>query len=1070
MKVEQLDAFLRGASCFVVLSEAQLQRLRERVDIRSYTLGEVVFHQGDAGDRMYLVYSGKVRVLRAEDGGEVPLNTLYPGEHFGEMALVSGQARNATIRAAADSTLISVPADAVSDLLAESAELRQYFDQYVDRLQLWNFIKLVDRFGAHLRREQLRQLIDRFRAVTFDAGGEVLIQDRPCRSFYLIQAGRVRAQRDGRLDATLAPGDSFGAGPLLSDPPGVSRWTITAAEPVKLLALAADDFRRLLDDVPTLRKFFEEQLAHYQADEAASHFDKISMKVAAPSEPLEGAATDALHGDARPSAAPGESRVAPSSRATIGETVELTPVDAIDATVPVAAELNGEQAPSPPGKLGFWGRWRFAFSPQHDETDCGAACLAMVTAHHGRAVGVSRLRDLAGVGVEGASLAQLAEAAHSVGYRTRSLRLSADRLDGLRLPVILFWRGYHYVVLYALTDRHAYIADPAVGKVRIDRQALARDFSGYALEVEPTEEAEKVRARDSATSYVFRLLRGRWRLLSGIIAAVLIVKLCEYAFVVFTERIVNELKPFQGLGPFHLMLSIVVLATVLRIVLSIWQALAGARLGNDLDRSMLGRFFEHLLTLPTRFFKLRRIGDIMARFGDNSHVRALFTGGTLTVIIELPASVFWFYMMFSRNVELSLVVLAFLPLFIGFTLVSSPIMKRFMRRVIEDGAAESSSLIETVQAIDLVKATAVERPFHAKWQGLFEKSRRSSFRYQRILQAFGAAGASLQVLSSLAILWYGAVLVNRGQLNVGELVAFTMLAPLAIGPIMSLIGLWDELQEAKVSLERLSDVLDSDPEPQLPPDKRVRPERLSGRIKFEGVFFHYGTKHAPYVLRNITFEAKPGQSIAIVGRSGCGKTTLARLLLGLYQPTEGHIEIDRWKLSQLDLETYRGQIGVVLQENLLFSGTIADNIALGDTAPDREWMGEAAQLAGADEFITKLPLGYNTVVGEFGLTLSGGQRQRIALARALYRNPRILVLDEATSALDSLSEREIQKNMDVILRDRTAIIIAHKIATVRNADQILVLHEGRIVEQGTHDELFAKRGTYYYLASQQLNL
>ncbi len=500
MKVEQLDAFLRGASCFVVLSEAQLQRLRERVDIRSYKLGEVVFHQGDAGDRMYLVYSGKVRVLRAEDGGEVPLNTLYPGEHFGEMALVSGQARNATIRAAADSTLIAVPADAVSDLLTESAELRQYFDEYVDRLHLWNFIKLVDRFGAHLHREQLRQLIDQFETVRVEAGEKILVQDQPCRSFFLIQSGRVRAERDGRLDTTLAPGDSFGAGPLLGDPPGVSRWTITAAEPVKLLALAADDFRRLLDDVPTLRTFFEEQLAHYQADEAAPYFDRISLKAAAPREPLDRTPADAARG-----AAPSEGREGPSSRVTIGETVELTP---IDAAAPAGEEGEEQQTAPAPAKLGFWGRWWFAFSPQHDETDCGAACLAMITAHHGRAVGVSRLRDLAGVGVEGASLAQLAEAAHNVGYRTRSLRRSADRLDGVRLPAILFWRGYHYVVLYALSERYAYIADPAIGKVRINRAALARDFSGYALEVEPTDEAEKVRARDSATTYMVRLLQG----------------------------------------------------------------------------------------------------------------------------------------------------------------------------------------------------------------------------------------------------------------------------------------------------------------------------------------------------------------------------------------------------------------------------------------------------------------------------------------------------------------------------------------------------------------------------------
>ena len=1064
MKIEQLDAFLKNASCFVVLDDAQLERLRDRVAMRSFKLGEVVFNQGDAADRMYLVYSGKMRVLQTSEAGEVPLNTLYPGEHFGELALVSGEPRSATIRAAADSTLVSVPADAVRDLLAANAELRKYFDHYADRLTLWNFIKLVDRFGAHLRRDQLCRLVDQFQSIDVAEGTRVVVQGEAAECFYLIQQGRVKAERDGQLHATLAPGDSFGAGPLLSDPPEGSRWTITAVDPVKLLALGAADFRSLLDDLPRLRQFFEEQLAHYRADEAASHFDNISLT-----------ASELVRKDV--------DRDEPSESETPAPTSAEKTADEHVASDTIADGFAGEIEPlddepqaddtekaTAPARLGFWQRLRFAFSPQHDETDCGAACLAMITAHHGRAVGVSRLRDLAGVSVEGASLAQLSEAAHSVGYHTRALRLSPDRLDHLRQPAILFWRGYHYVVLYGLTEKHAYLADPAIGKVRVSRATLARDFSGYALEVEPTEEATKVRARDSATTYMLGLLADHRAVLAAIIVTTLIVKACEYAFVRLTEIIVETLHPGQGLNELRNILLIAIGATALSIGLSIWQGLAGVRLGNSLDRSMLGRFFDHLLSLPTRFFKLRRIGDIMARFGDNANVRSVFTGGMLTVIIELPMTAFWFYMMFARNVELSLVVLAFLPLFIGFTLWSSPIMKRSMRRVIEDGAAEQSSLIETVQGIDLVKALAVEKPFHAKWRGLFEKSLASDYRYQKIVQAFGAVGSSLQVLSTLILLWYGAVLVNAGELSVAELVAFTMLAPLAMQPIMSLVGLWDELQEAKVSLERLSDVLDSEPEPQLDADKRVYPRRIDGRIKFDGVYFHYGAKHAPYVLRNITFEAKPGERIAIVGRSGCGKTTLARLLLGLYQPTEGHVEIDRWNLSQLDLETYRRQLGVVLQENLLFSGTIRENIALGEATPEPQRVMEAAELAGVDEFVSKMPLKYDTVVGEFGLTLSGGQRQRVALARALYRNPRILVLDEATSALDSLSEREIQKNMDVILRDRTSITIAHKITTVRDADQILVLHEGRIVERGTHDDLFAKRGTYYYLASQQLNL
>lgn len=1060
MNVDQLESGLRKCSCFSLLADEELAAIREQAEIRHYKLGQVVFRQGEEGDAMYVVYSGKVRVLREEHGDELPLNTLFAGDHFGEMALVSREPRNATIRSAADSALISIPAVAVTQLLEKNQELRQYFDRYADRLELWNFIKLVGQLGTQLKPPQLRQLVDQFHPREFADGEEILTSGEVPDSFFLIQSGRVSVLKEDKVQATLTSGDTLGGSALVEQPPVGNFYTIRADGPVQTLALAAENFCQLLIDVPQVRAYFEERAAFTRADDAVEHFASVTTRVR--DEAAAEVKEKSLSAGEIPTFEPSDvSRPdAPISSEKLDQVEELAP-----DTGPVA-----EQQPS--GSIGFYQRWQFPYIPQHEEVDCGAASLAMITAYYDRPVGVSRLRDLAGVSTSGASLTQLVHAADEVGYETRSLRVSADRLGKLKLPVVLFWKGYHYVVLYALTARHAYIADPAMGKIKITLEELERDFSGYALEVTPTEAAERIRSKPRATQRIVTLMMQNLKPLGTILFVSLLLILIGLVPPLFTQQMMDKVLIPEGgsLTTLNLVALGMVAASVMGIGMSVLRGLIAVRLSQRLDKTLLLEFYEHLLTLPTRFFKLRRTGDIVARFGDNQNVRDLFTAGTMTAVLDSLMVVVYFVWMFYWNARLATVVLLFVPLFVGFTFLVSPVMKRMHRRLLEEGAAHESNLIESIGSIDVIKAMAIEDPMRKKWEELFAKFLKSQYRSQKLEQTFEAIGGSLSVLSNVTLLWYGASLVLEGSLTPGEFMAFQMLAGQVTGPLGRVIGLWDQLQQARVSLERMSDVLDNDPEPQPPTEERVYPKVIRGRVKFDGVFFHYGSKGAPYVLRNVSFEAKPGQRIAIVGRSGSGKTTLARLLLGMYRPTEGKITLDNWDFQRVDLSTYRRQIGFVLQENLLFSGTILENIALGDPEPDRQRAEEAATLASAHDFIRSMPLAYDTVVGEFGLTLSGGQRQRVNIARALYRNPQILVMDEATSALDSLSEREIQKNLDAILAERTSFIIAHKISTVREADLILVLHDGTIVEQGTHDELIARRGTYYYLAAQQLNL
>jgi len=446
------------------------------------------------------------------------------------------------------------------------------------------------------------------------------------------------------------------------------------------------------------------------------------------------------------------------------------------------------------------------------------------------------------------------------------------------------------------------------------------------------------------------------------------------------------------------------------------------------------------------------------------------TESTISTILNVLMTFVYFIVLFMYNVKMTLLLIAFVIPIGVLTVAVTPKIKDYARREFEASTDAESVLMETISGAETVKAMGIERPMRMRWEKKYVKALDVQYRSRRFDILMGLVGQLLNSATTVVILWVGANMVLSNELTIGQLIAFNMLMGSVMSPLMGLIGLWDELQETGVAMERLGDVLDIEPE-QKPADieSRILLPELDGRIRFEEVFFRYGGKETPFVLENINLDMAPGELVAIVGPSGSGKTTLAKLVVGFYPPTGGKIYIDGYDLNVVDTEYYRRQVGYVMQNNLLFSGTIVENIAAGEENPDKRRVVEVATLADAHGFISAMPLGYEQIVGERGMGLSGGQMQRLCIARALYHDPRVLVLDEATSALDTQSESNILKNMQGVLEGRTAIVIAHRLSTIMNADKILVLYNGSIVEEGQHKELVDRKGMYYQLVQRQMS-
>ncbi len=541
---------------------------------------------------------------------------------------------------------------------------------------------------------------------------------------------------------------------------------------------------------------------------------------------------------------------------------------------------------------------------------------------------------------------------------------------------------------------------------------------------------------------------------------------------IFTQNIIDKVIAHGNSSLLNAMALGMILVLVFRVLVGMLREYLIVHTGMRIDLRMLITFYKHLLALPLGYFKVRKIGDFISRFGENLKIRHFMTNIALTLALDTLFIIVYICLMFYYNILLAGIALIFIPLFVTAALVFTPMLKRMNVDSFAAGVESQSHLIESINAIDTVKAMNTEYSTRWKWEEKFIKNLNVDFRLALTAKSFNSLGDFIGALATVAILWMGARQVMQGSLSIGELMAFMVLMGNVITPINRIIMAWDAVQQTLVSVDRLNDVLTAERE--FPESVDESPgivlRGTRGEVVFQNVYFRFGGKDDPYILSNISLKVDPGMRAAIVGRSGSGKSTLVKLVARFYNATEGRICIDGIDIRNIDLASLRRSVGFVLQENFMFNGTIRENIALGD--PDCSFLNvvQAAKLANAHEFISSLPMGYETRIGESGLQLSGGQKQRISIARVLYTDPKIIVFDEATSSLDSESEQAIHQNMDAILARKTAFIIAHRLSTVRNADVIFVLDNGEIVEYGSHADLMEKRGLYHYLVHQQLNL
>ena len=694
----------------------------------------------------------------------------------------------------------------------------------------------------------------------------------------------------------------------------------------------------------------------------------------------------------------------------------------------------------------------------------------MICRHFGRAVGISHIRQVVHTQTDGTTLAGITRGAEELGLAARSIRASKSRLDDLPLPAVAHWEGNHWVVVYRVDDNHVRVADPARGLRRIPREEFLERWSGYTSVVGYTERLAEAPEARTSLAWVKPFLRPHRRLVLFAVGLSIAAAVLELVLPILTQVVVDRVLPSGNLDLLWIVMAAIVAVLLAITAATFAQSYLLSKVAVRFDVATLDFLTGRLLDLPMSYFSTRRTGDIERRLLGARQVRAFFIQSgvqALTSATQLLASL---GLMFFYSWTLALVYLVTVPAYAGLMRFSAKRLRPMYDNLEEAYGRYSSAQIDAIRGIETVKALAAEQALRRLMLGRFQSLADRVFRTEFLVLAYQGSLQLVAFASFGLFLLVGAIEVVHGSLSLGEFVAFNALVALATGPILVLLSLWDQGQLARVLFDRLDDVLEPEPEQGADRDRLRTVSTLGGRVELHGVGFRYGGPEAPAILEGVTLTVEPGETVALAGRSGSGKTTLIKLLAGLLEPTEGEILFDGFELRTLDYRTLRRRIGFVLQESYLFDDTIAANIAFGETTPDPVKVAWAAKAANAHEFVERLPLGFDTRVGESGLRLSGGQQQRIAIARALYHRPPILLFDEATSALDTESERAVKESLDELLVGRTSFVIAHRLSTVRDADRIIVLERGRLVESGTHDELMARQGLYFYLASQQLEL
>lgn len=710
-------------------------------------------------------------------------------------------------------------------------------------------------------------------------------------------------------------------------------------------------------------------------------------------------------------------------------------------------------------------RRRVPWIRQMEVADCGAACLAMVLAYHGKQVRLDELRDMTSTNRDGVDAFALTQAARRYGLSARGVAADLDALDHLPPGSILHWEFTHFVVFERVGSKSVHIVDPALGRRRVSMETLRHAYTGVAIVFEPGEDFQRSGLEAKGTWRYLRPLLGQSRMLTRVLATSVLIRLVALALPLLTGLVVDEIAPRNDRHLLFVVGAALGGVVAYHFLASLLRGHLLLQLRTHLDVRLTTSFVEHLVDLPYGFFLKRSAGDLMMRLQSNAVVREILTTGAFSALLDGSLASFYLVLLVALSPPLAALVLGLGLLQVAVLVLSWRRNQHLMSESLQVEAKAQSYTYELLAGIETLKASGAERRAAEHWEGLFVDEVNVALARGRLNAAIEAVMGALEMGSPLAILVYGGFQVLDGSMSLGTMLAATALAAGFLEPLATLVETGLQVQLTRSYMERINDVLDKPREQQG--QAVVRAHRLSGHVRAEAVSFAYGYL-APPVVRDVSLEVQPGQQLGIVGRSGSGKSTLAHLLLGLYTPTSGRILFDEADLTELDVHSLRRQVGIVTQRPYLFGSTIRENIALSDPGIPLEAVVEAARLACIHDDIIAMPMGYETPLLDGGASLSGGQQQRIALARALVHRPAILLLDEATSDLDSVTEQMVLDNLDSL--HCTRIVIAHRMSTITSADLVLVMEEGRIVEQGTHDDLMTLGGAYRQLVATQVGL
>jgi ATP-binding cassette subfamily B protein len=724
---------------------------------------------------------------------------------------------------------------------------------------------------------------------------------------------------------------------------------------------------------------------------------------------------------------------------------------------------------------------RFPFYKQLDAMDCGATCLRMISKHYGKYYSIEYLREITFVDREGVSLMSIADAAERIGIHTLGVKVTYERMiDDLPLPCVAHWRQIHFIVVHKISKTHVWIADPAAGKFKITKEEFLNGWvsdvndgeeKGILLLMETTPEFFQTKGQKiekKGFSFLFGYLKNYKKLMVQIALGLLAGSAISLIFPFFMQSLVDIGIPTGDKSFIFLILVAQLFLTLGKTAIEFIRGWILLEVGSRVNISLVSDFLAKLMNLPVRFFDTKLTGDLLQRISDNSRVEHFLTSSTLSTLFSFFNFIIFGGILAYYNIKIFAIFIVATFLHIGWIVLFLKKRKELDYKRFDQASKNQSQLIQLINGMPEIKLHNAERQKRWQWERIQAQLFVLSRSYLAVDQYQHVGATLINEIKNILISYVAALAVIENHMSMGMMMSMQFIVGQLNGPVEGIINFILEAQSASISLERMNEIHSKDNEEVIEDKLSYIPENQS--LILDNVEFNYGGPHSPLILNKVNMVIPLGKKTAIVGTSGSGKTTILKLLLNFYQPTSGAIRLGDTNINSFKNSLWREKCGVVMQDGFIFSDTIAKNIALGDEVVDKKNLLFAVKIANIQSFIETLPLGYNTKIGEDGIGLSQGQKQRLLIARAVYKNPDYIFLDEATNALDAYNEMIVMDNLEMFFKEKTVVIVAHRLSTVKSADNIIVIEHGEIIEQGNHEQLTRNRGAYYQLVKNQLEL